>query len=201
MLLPVHPDNPQARTINQVAQDLSKGKLFILPTDTVYAFATALNQKKTIERIYRLKDIPPHKPLSLYCRDFSQAAEYVRLDNNQVFRWMKSNLPGPYTLVLKASKKLPQYTLSKQRTVGIRIVDHPVIQLILERLQAPIIGSSVFVEDEYLTYPDDLDDRYGKLVDGIVDTGPLELSLSTVLDACEYPLQLIREGKGEFTGF
>lgn len=198
MLLHVHPINPQPRTLKMVAEKMNRGELFILPTDTVYAFATVLDQKKTIEKIYRLKEIPANKPLSLYCRDFSQAAEYVRLDDNQIFRWMKSNLPGPFTIVLKASKTLPQYTLTKQRTVGIRVIDHPVVQGLLELLNRPIIGSSVFTHEQYLTYPEDLESEYGKRVAGIVDTGPLELSMSTILDGTEFPMKLLRQGKGEF---
>ena len=123
MLINVHPQNPQKRLIENIAKEIKKGKIFILPTDTVYAFATDLSSKKSIERLYRLKDIPETKPLSLYCKDFKQMAEYVRMDNNQIFRFMKSHLPGPFTLVFQASKKLPNYTLSKQKTVGIRIIE------------------------------------------------------------------------------
>ncbi|MDH5718738.1 MAG: L-threonylcarbamoyladenylate synthase [Spirochaetia bacterium] len=197
MIFSVHPENPQKRIIEKIAKDLIKGEIYILPTDTVYAFATTLNKKSSIEKLYKLKNIPPQKSLSLYCKDFSQASEYVRMDDNRIFRWMKSNLPGPYTLVFKASKKLPQYTLNKQKTVGIRIINHPVIALLLSLMDMPIIGTSVFFEDQYLTYAEDLEDKYGKLISGIVDTGPIELSLSTILDAQKFPIEVIRQGKGE----
>ena len=197
MLVKIHPVNPEKRYIQQIAENIKKGKIYILPTDTVYAFATSIEHKKSIQRLYQLKDIPAVKPLSLYCKDFAQMSEYVRMDNNQIFRWMKANLPGPYTLIFHASKNLPNYTLSKQKTVGIRIINHPFIQEILNLLDFPIIGSSVFLHEKYLTYPEDLEKHYGKQIDGaIVDMGPLEFSLSTILDAREYPLQIIREGKG-----
>lgn len=197
MLRPVHPQNPQKRVLDQVAKEIGRGAVYIIPTDTVYAFVTGFANKKSIARLYQLKDMPENKPLSLYCRDFSQAAEYIRMDYNQIFRWMKGNLPGPYTLIFPASKNLPNYTLTKQKTVGIRIVDNPVVQGLLERIDMPIIGTSVFSSDGYLTYPEDLEDEYGKLVDGILDIGPLDLSMSTILDATVYPPEVIREGKGE----
>ncbi len=196
MLLNIHPQNPQKRIADSVSKGMSDGKIYIIPTDTVYAFATALGNKKSIEALYQLKNIPPKKPLSLYARDFSQVSDFIRMDNNQVFRWMKSHLPGPYTLIFPATKNLPQYTLSKQKTVGIRIIDHPFVRMLLETMEMPIIGSSVFNEERYLTYPEDLEKHYGKRVEAIVDAGPINLEVSTILDASVFPLEVIREGKG-----
>ena len=196
MLTYLHPDNPQKRELKRISEDLAVGKIKILPTDTVYAFVTALGNKKSIANIYNMKSISYSKPLSLYCKDFSQADQFIKMPSNQAFRWMKSHLPGPYTLVFKASKNLPQYTLTRQKTVGVRIINHPVIQGILEFLDTPLIGSSVSNEGLYYHYPDDLDEVYGKRVSEIVDGGISELELSTILDATGFPFEVIREGKG-----
>jgi tRNA threonylcarbamoyl adenosine modification protein (Sua5/YciO/YrdC/YwlC family) len=196
MLTYLHPDNPQKRELKRISEDLAVGKIKILPTDTVYAFVTALGNKKSIANIYNMKNISYSKPLSLYCKDFSQADQFIKMPSNQAFRWMKSHLPGPYTLVFRASKNLPQYTLTRQKTVGVRIINHPVIQGILEFLDTPLIGSSVSNEGLYYHYPDDLDEVYGKRVSEIVDGGISELEFSTILDATGFPFEVIREGKG-----
>jgi tRNA threonylcarbamoyl adenosine modification protein (Sua5/YciO/YrdC/YwlC family) len=172
-----------------------------LPTDTVFAFVTIPTLKKSVEKLYALKDIPTNKPLSLYCRDFSQASEYIKMENNSIFRWMKNHLPGPYTLVFQASKSMPQYTITRQKTVGIRIVDHPVVQGLLSRLDVPLIGTSVFQEQENMTYAEQLDDQYGSRIAGVVNTGPQESQFSTVLNMQSYPPEVIREGKGSIAGF
>jgi len=198
MLITVHPANPQKNILDKVAKDLQSGAVYVLPTDTVYAFVTTLGNKKSIEKLYQLKEMPPNKPLSLYCRDFSQASHYIRMEGNKTFRLMKSNLPGPFTLIFQASKNIPHYTLTKQESVGIRIINHPVIEGILERIEMPLIGTSVFVKDSYLTFPEALELKFGKLVAGIIDTGPLELSVSTILDMRSNPPEIIRKGKGEF---
>ena len=197
MVYHIHPQNPQKRVMDEVARGISQGKIYIIPTDTVYAFVTTLENKKAIEKLYSLKEIPATKPLSLYCKDFSQASEYIRLEDNRIFRWMKANLTGPYTLVFSAARSMPQYTLSKQKTVGIRIVDHPVVQELNQRLQFPLIGSSVMTEEEYITNPDDLEELYDKKVDGILNCGIIVEELSTILDVREYPPVLIRQGKGQ----
>lgn len=199
MLYRVHPENPQPRTMQMVSKILADGGVCILPTDTVYAFVTTLNHKKSIERLYRLKAMPANKPLALYCRDFSQSSEFIKLNNNQVFRWMKSHLPGPYTLVLPASHRIPHYTLRKQKTVGVRIISHSVIEALLQQLDFPLIGTSIPQQENYLVYADELEEEYGKLVDVVVDSGPLQHEPSTILDACDFPMQIIRQGKGEFS--
>ncbi len=201
MLIPLHPVNPQSHILDKVAADIEKGGIYIVPTDTVYAFATSLSSKKSIEKIYSLKKMPPNKPLSLYCRDFSHASNFIRMTDNRAFRWMKEHLPGPYTLVFQASKKLPQYTITKKKTVGIRIIDHPVIRGLLDRMESPIIGTSVYTEGEYFTYAEDLDQLYGKQIAATLDTGPVDQDFSTILDMSEYPPELLRAGKGTYEDF
>lgn len=196
MIIQVHPENPQKRLIAKLSEGLSRGEIYILPTDTVYAFVTGLQNKKSLDKICTIKKIPPNKPLSLYCRDFSQISEFVKMDDNRIFRWMKANLPGPYTLVFTASKNLPQYTLSRQKTVGIRLIENNIIRDILALTNHPLVGSSVSLDESYPTNPEELDLLYGKQVQGIIDAGLLEPTFSTVLDARNYPPEILREGKG-----
>lgn len=196
MLVAIHPVNPQKRILDETAAGLKKGNIYILPTDTAYALVAAMDQKKAIERIYFLKKMQKTKPISLFCKDISVASTFIRMDHNQIFRWMKAHLPGPYTLIFKASKNLPNFALTDQKTVGIRIVSNPVISGILERMETPIVGSSIFMPEEYLTYPEELDQSYGKQISAILDTGPVENLFSTVLDMTVYPPEIVREGKG-----
>lgn len=192
-----HPINPQKRHLDQAAYALNREEVLILPTDTVYALCAKANCHDAVKRIYRLKNLPENKPLALYCQDFAQAAQFIRMDNNQVFRLIKKLIPGPYTFVFAASKNLPSYTLTRQKTVGIRIVDHPVIQGILERLDFPIVGTSLVLEDLYIAYPEEIEEKYGKLVEGFINCGPIPLEYSTILDCRNYPPEILRQGKGK----
>ncbi|MDH4262127.1 MAG: L-threonylcarbamoyladenylate synthase [Spirochaetia bacterium] len=197
MIIPVHPINPQRRVLEETAAELMRGGIYILPTDTVYAFAAAMDQKKAIERIYFIKKMSEHKVISVFCHDISAASKYICMDNNSIFRWMKSHLPGPYTLVFKASKNLPNYAVTKQKTVGIRIVTNPVINGLLEIMKVPIVGTSAYNSEESLTYPEDLERLYGKQLTGILDTGPVENIFSTVIDLSNRHPNVIRQGIGE----
>ena len=188
--------NPPKRILQKVIQGLEEGKIYIFPTDTVYAFVCNFHDKNAVKRLYQLKKIPPSKPLALYCRDYSQASEYVRIEDNRIFRWMKAHLPGPYTLIFSATKKLPSYTLTKQKTVGIRIIDHVFVERVLEELGKPLIGTSVVIDGEYPSDVELLDKIYGKQVEAIIYAGDFRPEVSTVLDAREYPMEVLREGKG-----
>ena len=72
MLVRIHPDNPQERIIQQIANCLRDGGVVIYPTDTVYGLGCDIFQPKAVERICRIKGIDPEKAnLSFVCSDLS----------------------------------------------------------------------------------------------------------------------------------
>lgn len=192
----LHPENPEARRVKELAALLKNGALVILPTDTVYAFVTLAQNKDSVVKIQRIKDLPKNKALTLYCRDFSQMSAYVRSQGNQLFRLLKEILPGPYTLIFDAAKNLPHYAVTKQNTVGIRIVEHPLIAALLAELEHPLIGSSLDVPLAEMHDFEEIADRYENRVNAVVQCGEVKGAYSTILDVREWPPVLIREGAG-----
>jgi tRNA threonylcarbamoyl adenosine modification protein (Sua5/YciO/YrdC/YwlC family) len=196
MKLYLHPANPEPRLVKQIAERLKQGELVILPTDTVYAFVTLAKSRDSVVQIQRIKDLPKNKALTLYCRDFSQMSTYVRMQGNQLFRFLKEILPGPYTLIFDAAKSLPHYAITKQNTVGIRIVEHPLIAALLSELDGPVIGSSLDLPLEEMHDFEELADHYGSRVAAVVHCGEVNARYSTILDVRAWPPTLIREGLG-----
>lgn len=196
MKLYLHPVNPEARLVKQLAAMLKDGALLVLPTDTVYAFVTLAQSKNSITQIQRIKNLPNHKALTLYCRDFSQMSGYVRSQGNQLFRLMKEILPGPYTLIFDAAKNLPHYAVTKQNTVGIRIIEHPLIAALLAQTDLPLMGSSLDLPPEEMYDFEEIADRYENRVGAVVSCGDVPGQYSTILDVRDWPPTLIREGLG-----
>ena len=196
MKLYLHPVNPEARLVKQLAAMLKDGALLVLPTDTVYAFVTLAQCKNSITQIQRIKNLPNHKALTLYCRDFSQMSGYVRSQGNQLFRLMKEILPGPYTLIFDAAKNLPHYAVTKQNTVGIRIIEHPLIAALLAQTDLPLMGSSLDLPPEEMHDFEEIADRYENRVGAVVSCGDVPGQYSTILDVRDWPPTLIREGLG-----
>lgn len=197
MKLYLHPVNPEIRLVRQLADRLKNGDLLVLPTDTVYAFVTLAQNKESVAQIQRIKDLPKHKALTLYCRDFSQMSTYVRSQGNQLFRFLKEILPGPYTLIFDAAKSLPHYAVTKQNTVGIRIIEHPLIAALLGEVDLPLIGSSLDMPPEEMNDFEELADRYENRVDAVISCGDVPAQFSTILDVRDWPPVLVREGLGQ----
>ena len=200
MLLKIHPKNPEDRKINQVVTAIEKGAVIIYPAGAVYGFGCDIHQKKAIERICRLRNLDPNKAnLTIICANFSQLAEYAQQIDNQLFKLLKKNLPGQFTFILKAHSKIPKIFKAKRKTIGIRIPTNPIAMAILEKLGHPLLSISLKSDEqdqEYLTDPDDIYDKYKKLVDIVIDAGIGGNIPTTIVDCTDGEIQVIRQGVG-----
>ena len=199
MLLQIHPDSPQPRLIKQVVESLQKGGIIIYPTDTIYGLGCDITQHKAIERICKIKNIDPAKAqLSFICRDLSHLSYYTKSIDTPVYRLLKSYLPGPYTFILPASKQVPRILESKKSTIGLRIPDNTIAMSILEGLGNPILSTSLpgDMVEEY-TDPEIMHERFGHVVDYVIDGGMGGMVQSTIVDCTGAEPVVIRKGKGE----
>ena len=200
MLLRIHPQNPQQRLLNQVADCLKSGGVIIYPTDTIYGLGCDIYHPKAIERICQIKNIDPQKAqLSFICRDLSHLSDYTKSIDTPLYRVLKNYLPGPYTFILPASKEVPKLLKSKKDTVGIRVPDNVICSSILETLGNPILSASLpgHMVEEY-TDPEIIYEKFGKLVDYVIDGGVGGIVPSTVIDCTTDEWTVIRQGLGEW---
>ena len=103
MLLKLYDKNNNPQDLQRIIDILNDGGLIIYPTDTMYAIGCHGLKERAIERICRIKEIDPRKNnLSIICYDLSSISEYAKVDNN-VFKLMKHNLPGPFTFILNGT--------------------------------------------------------------------------------------------------
>jgi tRNA threonylcarbamoyl adenosine modification protein (Sua5/YciO/YrdC/YwlC family) len=197
----IHPTDPQPRLIKQVAEILQKGGIIIYPTDTIYGMGCDILQQKAVEKICRLKKIPPHKArLSFVCSDLSHLSEYTKPISNPVFRSLKEHLPGPYTFVLPASKLVPKILQSKKDTIGLRIPNNKIVMALVQELGRPVLSTSLpeteQVEDN--TDPDIMYENFRHEVDCVVDGGIGGMVPSTIVDFTVDPPEVVRQGLGEW---
>jgi tRNA threonylcarbamoyl adenosine modification protein (Sua5/YciO/YrdC/YwlC family) len=202
MLLAINPDNPQQRLIQQVVDRLKRGAVICYPTDTGYGIGCDFSSQKAVKRIIRIKNRPKGKPFSFMCSNLKHISNYAHV-SNVAYRLLKKNLPGPYTFVLPGTKLVPKAMATKQKTVGIRVPENQICQMLLETLGNPIINTSIPSEDDEpsMADPYDIDCLYGKQVDLIVDGGNVYPDPSSLVDLTgDYPV-VLREGKGDVTPF
>lgn len=108
------PEFPNVKRLKKVVTALEEGEVIIYPTDTVYGMGCDLRQKKAIDRIRSIKGFGDKHLMSFICSDLSQAASYVNIDN-EAYNLLKRILPGPYTVILEASKEVPKKFWGKER--------------------------------------------------------------------------------------
>lgn len=198
MIVSLHPINPEKRKLQQISDHLLEGKVYIFPTDTVYALVADSQSKVGVEKLYELKNIPKNQPLSLLCPSISVASNYIEYLPNEAFRLMKKLTPGPFTFIIRANKNLPRVSFSnqKEKQIGIRIPDAIYLQELMAIHPNPLTSTSVFANDEFIIEVDSLEEIYGSRVQGIVDGGIVAVELSTILDVTGDEVVVVREGKG-----
>ena len=195
----VHPQNPQPRLIKQAVQLLHSGGVCAVPTDSSYALVCHLDDKGAAETLRRIRQVDTKHPLTLMCSDLSELASYARVDNRQ-YRLLKLGTPGPYTFILEATKEVPRrLSHPSRRTIGLRVPDHPVTQALLAELGQPLLATTLIApgETEPLNDPEEIRDRFQKLVAAVVDAGACPRSPTTVIDLTSDEAVLIRQGLGE----
>lgn len=200
-ILKIYPDNPQENLIAEVVSVLRDGGLIVYPSDTVYALGCNIFDIRAMEKLAQIKKIKLEKAqFSIICNDLSHLSEFTRPVDTSTFRFLKSRIPGPFTFILPASKSLPLAYKGK-KTVGIRVPDHSIPQLIVERLGHPIASTSIRDEDEVIEYstdPELIAEKFDHLVDIVIDSGYGDNVASTIIDLSDGEPELLRQGKGEF---
>jgi tRNA threonylcarbamoyl adenosine modification protein (Sua5/YciO/YrdC/YwlC family) len=199
-ILKIYPENPQENAIDQVVKILKEGGLIIYPSDTVYALGCDIYNLKAMEKLAQVKGTKLDKAhFSIICNDLSHLSEFTRPIETSTFRFLKNRLPGPFTFILEANKNLPLAYKGK-KTVGIRVPDHPIPQLIVQKLGHPIASTSIRDEDEIIEYstdPELIAEKFNHVVDVVIDSGFGDNVASTIVDLSTGEPEIIRQGKGE----
>lgn len=195
----IHPDNPQARLIDQAVKIMRDGGVVVYPTDSCYALGCHIGDKAAAERIRNIRRLEDKHDFTLMCSALNEVGTYAKLDN-PAFRLIKTLTPGPYTFILQATKEVPKRLLTpKRKTIGLRIPDNAIVSALLNTLAEPIISTTLILPgDEYpLSDPYEMRDLLDKQVDLIIDGGYCGLEPTTVVDMLDDVPKVVRAGLGD----
>ncbi len=197
MLLLINPEHPQPRKIAKVAEAIRNGEIVAYPTDTGYGIGCDPFQRRAIEKMFKLLNIPEKKLASLLCGDFKQLAKYGYI-SDWAYRTARKIFPGPYTLILVATKEVPRTLRGKRKEVGIRVPDHNITLELLRELEQPILNLTArSPQGEYLEDPREIERYYRNQISIVIDAGLLPENPSTVIDLTGDEPVVIREGQGD----
>ena len=195
MLLSINPRHPEPRKISRAVDILKDGGVISYPTDTVYGLGCDAHNKHAIKRLYQLKGMAKTQRLAFICADLSNISKYAVLDNAE-YRVLRHFLPGPYCFILKATREVPKLIAMKQKTIGIRVPDHPVTKALVTELGGPLISTTACEPGEDpISDPWTIDATFPTL-DLVLEADVCGLVPTTVVDLSSGEVEVLREGAG-----
>ena len=205
MIIRLYDENTNLKDLLKVVEILRSGGVIIYPTDTIYGIGCDITKPKAVERVARIKNVKPEKAdFSFIFYDLSNISDYCKPITNSIFKLMKKNLPGPFTFILNANSNIPRLFRSTKKSIGIRVPQNNIIREIVRELGNPILSTSVRDGDaivEYTTDPELIHEKYGDLVDLVIDGGFGGNIPSTVVDCLGNEPIITRLGKGELIDY
>ena len=195
----VHPENPQQRLLKQAVTLLNQGGVLAVPTDSSYALVCHMDDKAAADHLRKVRGVDDKHHLTILCRGLSELANYAKVDNAQ-FRMLKQATPGAFTFILEATKEVSRRMSHPQRkTIGLRVPGHAVLQELLTLHGAPLLATTLIPPDESdpLNDPEEIRDRYEKIIAGVIDAGACNREPTTVVDCTGDGIEVVRQGLGD----
>lgn len=196
--------NPDDRILNRASQILKDGGLLCFPTETNWVIVCDPFQKTGVDKLYKIRHIENTKHLTVLCSSFQKAQEIAYIDDS-AFRLMKKVVPGPYTFIFEAQKKITKFLKASKvdKEVGIRFPPQVLVQKILDNYDGLLLSTSIthdMVEGsdpEIPLYSAQIEDTFGGLIDLIVDPGEYEfLGPTTIVNFTLGSPEIVRIGVG-----
>jgi tRNA threonylcarbamoyl adenosine modification protein (Sua5/YciO/YrdC/YwlC family) len=213
LTLHVHAEHPEPRKIAHAIEVIDRGGVAFYPTDTVQALGCAIEDKKSIERIQRLKQMSDRHPLALMCADIRMASHYAVI-SDFAYRQLRRLLPGPYVFILRASREVPRSLLERpaagfaapgtarvrgyERTIGVRVPAHPISVALVRALDRPLLTTSATPPGAETPCLDAEDAKaaWPRGLDVVIDGGLTPGRASTVVSLIDDQIEILREGLG-----
>lgn len=187
-----------ARTsdIEKAAEVLGAGGLVAFPTETVYGLGANAEDPAAVARVFQVKGRPPSHPLIVHIAGAEHLDDWVE-DVPATARLLAEHFwPGPLTLVLRRSRRVPLEATGGLETVAVRVPDHPVALALLSAFGGGVVGPSANRFGSVSpTTADHVRAELGDAVDFVLDGGPCEVGVeSTIVDATGEIPSVLRPG-------
>lgn len=195
----IHPENPQVRFLNQAAQMLEKGGLVAVPTDSSYAVVARLDDKDAADALRKLRGLDDRHNLTLLCKDLTEISHFAKVDNQQ-YRFLKLATPGPWTFILEATREIPRrVSHPSKKTIGIRVPSNKITLELLKAAGSTLISTTLIPPNESVAMnnAEEIQDRFGHLLAGVIDGGACVLEPTTVIDLTGSEPEVLRRGLGD----
>lgn len=197
-ILKINSEKPEASLIRYAADQIRAGEVLGMPTDTFYGLAADPFNLRAVDKVYDIKSRSRHKPLSLLIESVDQAEELSQTLPEEFAVLARRYWPGPLTIIVKASSRLPLKVTANTGNVALRIPNAKIPLAVVQAAQIPITATSANLSGESecttaVAVRDQLKDRISIIVDG--GTSPRDIP-STIVDLTDQEARwrILREG-------
>jgi L-threonylcarbamoyladenylate synthase len=195
-VLPTHTSALFQAAVIRAAKLLSQGEPVALPTETVYGLAANAFDAAAVDRVFQIKGRPSRNPLIVHVASFEMARSCVASWPVLAASVARSFWPGPLTLVLPKSDRIPAIVTGGGLNVGIRWPSHPFTRAVIEACGFPLAAPSANLSNELSpTNAVHVLKSLGSAISLIVDGGQCQVGIeSTVIDLGSDPPRVLRPG-------
>lgn len=197
-IVKINSEKPEASLVRYAADQIRAGEVLGMPTDTFYGLAADPFNLRAVDRVYEIKSRSRHKPLSLLIESVDQAEELAQGLPEEFYALARKYWPGPLTIIIKASSRLPLKVTANTGNVALRVPNAPIPLAVVQAARIPITATSANLSGESecttaMAVRDQLEDRISIIVDG--GTSPREVA-STIVDLTdeESRWRVLRQG-------
>jgi len=184
------------KNISLVIDELIKGNLVALPTETVYGLAANALNKDAVLNIFKIKKRPHFDPLIVHIKNISEIYKYAKYIPEDVFKLADKFSPGPITYVINKKNNIHDLVTAGLKTVAIRIPSHPLIIKVLKNIPFPLAAPSanMFGRISPTSAKDVLKELNGK-INYVLEGGKSKIGIeSTVLGFENNEVFILRPG-------
>ena len=175
---------------------LKNGGIVVFPTETVYGIGTNGMDKLSVERLYKVKQRPKDKAISLMVNSMEMIQKIAKNISKEEQKIIENLLPGPLTIILKRRKEVPDIVTAGLDTVGVRMPDEKVTLKLIEFAGVPIAAPSANISGMPAGIDaKDICKEFGDKVDFYIDNGKSKIGkASTIVKVEEGKPVILREG-------
>jgi L-threonylcarbamoyladenylate synthase len=195
-VLATHTPELFEQAVKLAAAELLRGNLVALPTETVYGLAADAFSPSAVAKIFAAKKRPARNPVIVHVSGVEMARECVVEWSNVADELARSFWPGPLTMVLRKSGKIPDEVTAGGPTVGVRWPSHPFIQEVIRTIGRPLAAPSANLSNGISpTNAEHVMQSLGDQLNLIIDGGHSQVGIeSAVVDLTSTPARLLRPG-------
>lgn len=184
------------RSPQRAARFITAGEVVAFPTETVYGLGADAFNAEAVAKVFAAKRRPADNPLIAHVAELSQISLLTTKITSAAERFIEAFFPGPLTLVLPKSERVPEVASAGLDTVGVRMPRHPTAQEFLRACGVPVVAPSANLSGRpspttWQAVRDDLDGRISCILKGAQTEVGLE---STVVDCTGRVPVLLRAG-------